>query len=87
MGPALHSLKVIAALLVYQLFTARGEAAYLCWKSLQMSAWNDMSALACTRAKANKEGSALLTWLEPGHIFSLLLNCVTALGFTKLHYI
>lgn len=45
-----------------------------------------MSALTCAREKVNKEDPALLAGLEPSHIFSLLLHCIIALGFTKPHY-
>lgn len=36
--------------------------------------------------KVNKENPAQLAGLEPDHIFTLLLHCITALGFTKPHY-
>lgn len=45
-----------------------------------------MSALTHARGKVDKEDAALLAGLEPGHIFSLLLHCIAALGFTKPHY-
>lgn len=44
-----------------------------------------MSALTCARERINEEDPALLAGLELGHIFSLLLHFVTALGFTKPH--